>query len=674
MNLPFKQDTRMGRLATVLGKDALNLLRFDGEEQLNGLFTFRIEALANTAGLDLNDLIGTHATVAIRNFDQDETAFDGIVTEAEFLGVGENGWRYNLTLRPWLHLASLRRKQQIFHNKSVVDILDDVFAPYAALGAPAVEKRLSSSYAPLEYTVQYRESDLNFATRLMERFGISYHFTHAQGSHTLVLTDQITAHRPLPGGSRRFQIVGDRHRAGVEHFWEMRPARRLTTGKIRLTDYNFKSPDAAMETERDGAATSAEGHLESYDYPGDYLTQGEGRGVALLRMDQERGQDQRHRATGDCVTLRAGLLVTVTGDAVAGVGKSLCLVAHHRYISAGYGSTSADSPLSDAQFLLMPADAPLAPERKTRVPVVHGPQTARVVGAGEIDCDEYGRILVRFHWDLDDRFSMRCRVSQNWAGKGWGGIVIPRVGMEVVVEFLEGDPDKPLVTGCVYNGKNEVPYKLPENKTISTFKSDTHQGEGFNELRFEDAAGKEEIFIHGQRDRNTKIENNQSERINVNKVESVGHDKASEIENNLLQVVDGNMDLRIGPGNRNSVTPAGAKDFTEGLPQIPSRFGGVGSNAGTGDLKISVEQNKLQSIGANHDESVTGHKTSDVKKNYTLHVGREIEIVAGDRIILNCGQSRVVLEDNGTITVNAKKVQVSADQLISLLADMVKIN
>ncbi|MBL8562065.1 MAG: hypothetical protein JNN06_07265, partial [Gemmobacter sp.] len=257
---------------------------------------------------------------------------------------------------------------------------------------------------------------------------------------------------------------------------------------------------------------------------------------------------------------------------------------------------------------------------------------------------------------------------------GWGGMVIPRIGMEVVVEFLDGDPDQPLVTGCVYNAANMPPYDLPANKTRSTFKTKTHQGRGFNELRFEDEKGKEEIFVHGQKDRNTKIENNQSERVNVNKVESVGHNKASEIENNLLQVVDGNMELRVGPGNRNSITPAGAKDYPEGLPRIPDRFGPAGSEPGTGDLMISVEQNKLQTVGANHDEAVKGNKVSDVKKNYDLTVGKEIVIDAGDRITLICGQTRIVMEDNGVITVNAKKIHVTADALITLLADLVKIN
>ncbi|RAP39271.1 type IV secretion protein Rhs, partial [Rhodovulum viride] len=253
------------------------------------------------------------------------------------------------------------------------------------------------------------------------------------------------------------------------HFRAWRPARRITTGAIRLTDYNFKTPVAAMETDHLGDAAYEQGQIESFDWPGDYLDQGRGRVVAELRAQGERGQDRRYEAEGDIVALGAGLRVTLSGDPVPGTGgEYLCLSARHSYTADNYGSGGSDDGdgrAYDGQYVLMPVEAPLLPEQKTARADVRGPQTATVVGEGEIDCDEYGRILVRFHWDLDEAWSMRCRVSQSWAGAGWGGMVIPRIGMEVVVEFLDGDPDKPLVTGCVYNGRNRVPYDLPANKT-----------------------------------------------------------------------------------------------------------------------------------------------------------------------------------------------------------------
>ncbi len=544
MNAPFKQDARMGRLSTTLGKDVLNLQTFRGDEHVNGLFTYKIEALADSGSISFDKLIGTNATVHLTSFDLPEVPFDGIITDAELIGEGDRGWRYAFTLRPWLWLMGLRRKQQIYHDKTVVDILDEVFAPY---GRDVINK-LTGAYPTLEYTVQYRESDLAFACRMMERFGISYHFAHDDGAHALVLTDNITAHDDLPGATRPFLKVKD-HRADAEHLWDLRPSQRLTTGKIRLTDYNFKAPDAAMETDRAGEAPYEQGEIESYDYPGDFLDQGTGKKVARLRIDQERGQDPRHRATGDCASLRAGMCVKITGETVQGVARALCLGAQHSYTAGGYGTDSGTGEASyEGQYLMMPDAAPLRPERKTPRAVVQGPQTAKVVGEGEIDCDEFGRILVRFHWDLDDRYSMRCRVSQNWAAKGWGGMVIPRIGMEVVVEFLEGDPDNPLVTGCVYNGKNDVPYPLPAHKTKSVFRSDTHKGSGFNEFTFEDEKGQENISLHAQKDQTLKVLNNRMKRVDNDQTESVGANKSIDVGQNHQEKIGGSMNLTVGGG------------------------------------------------------------------------------------------------------------------------------
>ncbi|WP_415635698.1 type VI secretion system Vgr family protein, partial [Paracoccus aminovorans] len=488
MNAPLRQSERLGRLTTALGPDTLALLRFDGSDHLNELFEYRVEALATRPDLDFDQLIGTHATVEIETRDGPQP-FDGIVTQARWAGVGENGHRYDLTLRPWFWLASRRRNQRIFHDKTVIQILTELLADYAQLGDPAVEFQLSQDYPSLEYTVQYRESDLDFARRQMERAGISFHFRHAMGSHTLVLTDDVLAHETI--GARPYKSYDGHHQAEGEHFWDWSPERNLTTGAIRLTDYNFKTPDAAMEADRLGDAAHAQGAIESFDYPGDYLAQDVGKIVAGLRTSQERGADRRNRAVGDCASLRAGRRVTLSGDPVPGTGETyLCLSASHHFVSEAYGSggQGSDGYAFTGSYALMPDTAPMVPPRRTAVPVVHGPQTAMVVGEGEIDCDAFGRILVRFHWDLSGAHSMRCRVSQNWAGAGWGGMVIPRIGMEVVVEFLEGDPDKPLVTGNVFNGRNGVPYELPKHKTRSTFRTKTHDGKGtgrgFNELRF----------------------------------------------------------------------------------------------------------------------------------------------------------------------------------------------
>lgn len=245
MNAPFKQTERLGRLITELGKDVLVLLRFEGSDFLNALFEYRVEALATRDDLNFDALIGTHATVEIEAHDV-MRPFDGIVTSAQYSGVGENGHIYTLILRPWVWLAGMRRNQRIFHRKTVEQILRELLSDYAVLGDPHLEIRLGNSYPELEYTVQYRESDLNFARRQMERHGISFHFRHEMGSHTLVITDDELAHEEI--GEIPFKRYDGHHQYEFEHFWDWKPARNFTTGAVLQTDYNFKHPTQKMDT------------------------------------------------------------------------------------------------------------------------------------------------------------------------------------------------------------------------------------------------------------------------------------------------------------------------------------------------------------------------------------------------------------------------------------------
>ena len=637
MNAPFKQAERLGRLTTALGSDVLGLLRFDGSDYLNGLYEYRVEALAARDDLDFDALVGTHATVEIEAHAQ-MRPFDGIVTHVRWAGVGENGHRYDLTLRPWFWLAGRRRNQRIFHDKTVVEILEELLADYAGLGAPAVQILLSRDYPKLEYTVQYRESDLDFARRQMERAGISFHFRHAVGSHTLVLTDDVLAHDEI--GARPFKRYDGHHQYEQEHFWEWAPERNLTTGAVRLVDYNFKKPNQSMEANFLGDAAHAQGQIESFDYPGDYLAQDLGKLVAGLRTEQERGADRRNRAAGDCVSLGSGMRVTLAGDHVPGLGETyLCLAATHHFVSEAYGSggQGSDGYSFAGNYVLMPDTAPMAPPKRTPGAVVQGPQTAMVVGDGEIDCDEFGRILVKFHWDLVNAYSMRCRVSQNWAGGGWGGMAIPRIGMEVLVEFLEGDPDKPVVVGNVFNGMNDAPYPLPDNKTKMVMRSQTHQGSGFNELSFEDQAGREEIYMHGQKDHRVMILNDQNQNIGHDRSKTIGHDQTENVGNNKT--------ITVGSNHTETITA--------------NKTLSVGGNHGetvSGNMSVSVTGNRSESVSGARTLSVTGNDATTVSKgDHSLTVAKGTQtttVTTGARqvSVLTAGQYTTVKQDIITVS------------------------
>ena len=691
MNAPFKQTERLGRLTTALGPDTLVLLRFDGSDHLNDLFEYRVEGLATREDLDFDALVGTHATVEIEAHDE-MRPFDGIITSARWAGVGENGHRYDLTLRPWFWLASRRRNQRIFHNKTVVQILQELLSDYAGLGDPALEIKLSRDYPVLEYTVQYRESDLDFARRQMERHGISFHFKHAVGSHTLVLTDDVLAHETI--GPRPFKRYDGHHQYEQEHFWDWAPERNVTTGAIRLVDYNFKKPTQAMEVDRLGDAAHAQGQIESFDYPGDYLAQDVGRLVAGLRTEQERGADRRNRAVGDCVSLGAGMRMTLSGDKVPGLGETyLCLSASHHFVSEAYGSggPGSDGYAFTGSYVLMPDTAPMMPPRRTPAAVVQGPQTAVVVGEGEIDCDEYGRILVRFHWDLANAYSMRCRVSQNWAGGGWGGMVIPRIGMEVVVEFLEGDPDKPLVTGNVFNGKNDAPYPLPKHKTKAVWRSKTHKGEGFNEISFEDEKGREKVYMHAERDHEIHVENNRAKRIDRNQSESVGNNKSIEVGNNHHEIIGGNMTLMVGPNKLQSAVTSAFSKFTEKIGSLASSLGLPDfMNMGEGNLVIGVAKNKAETVMLSSTEMVGAAKAVTVGGGYQITVGGVLnESIAvgawqevgnnkvthvGEKYELVVGKSKISLDRDGNVSIDGVNIKINGETIITLKGDKINLN
>jgi len=643
----FVQDARLGRLTTVLGSDALVLLRFDGNEALNELFDFTVEALAPQNDLDFDALLGTHATVVLAGA-EGPVPFDGIITEARWRGPGENGWRYDLRLRPWFWLADKRRNQRIFHNKTVVEILQELLADYAHLGSPHLDIALTEDYPELEYTVQYRESDLAFARRLMERFGISFSFRHGDGQHTLVLSDDVGSHARL--GARPYFGTAENRGVQGEHFWSWGPERRLTTGAARLMDYNFKTPMAAMESDRMGEAQYAEGQIEAYDYPGDYLDLGRGKTVAQLRCEEERGHDARHMAQGDLVGLKPGFVVPLAGgDPVPGDGaEHLCLSARYCFVSQAYGSVredrSDDRPFT-GEYRLMPVTAPMVPPRRTPLPIVQGPQTAVVVGEGEIDCDEYGRILVHFHWDLEKAYSMRCRVSQNWASQGWGGMVIPRIGMEVVVEFLEGDPDKPLVTGCVYNGRNKVPYDLPANKTKSVFRTDTHKGNGFNELTFEDERDQEMIYMHGQKDQEIVIENDRSKTIGRDETNSIGRDRT--------QSVGQDETMSVGRDQRETV----GQDVTYQVGRDQQEKYGKDHVHVVGNIhKQDIFADHLVQIGRNHEETVFGKSTLNVTEAITNNTAKHT-LMAFEKFVIKGPGGKITLDSSG-ITLEAGSINL----------------
>ena len=525
MSRDLSQTSRPAILHTPLGQDVLGLKRLDATEGISELFEYRIEALSANPDIDFDAALGQQCHVEVNVAEYDGRAlskrkkryFSGILTEARWLGMQEDRYLYGLTLRPWLWLLDQTNNCKIFHNKTVDQIIETVLRD-GQLG----DLRLDlSSYPTLEYCVQYRESKFDFVSRLMEEYGICYYFEHAAGKHTLVLADQPSCHKPIPDSATLpYLPETGRNRHEVEHFSHWTSERRFRSGKFTMRDYNYETPDAQMEVEDQSTESYQHGKLEMYDYPGRYPDAGRGKKLTTVRLQSAQALDRRRLASGDAVSLYPGGLTTLTKHSVGGENRAYLVVRathsysdSHSYRSGTNGGGGCDYA---GRYELQFADTPFRPPQMTVKPTILGPQTARVVGeeGEEIDVDDEGRILVKFHWDRDAEHLYRIRVAQLWAGSSWGGAFIPRIGQEVVVEFLEGDIDRPLVVGAVYNGKNKMPFGTKPEKTINGIKSDTTTGGGgFNQLYFDDAKKAERVDFRAEKDFDSLIRDTETRKI-----------------------------------------------------------------------------------------------------------------------------------------------------------------
>ena len=518
MALALKQQSRIAELKTLLGKDELVLTRFDGSEGLSELFTFNIEALSET-DINFDDVLGTKCTVSVQSYDQTRH-FNGILVESQWTGTREGQFSYRLVLRPWLWLLSRVSDCRIFHNKTAPEIIEEIFGKH---GFATFEKKLTENYNKIEYYVQYRETDLAFVSRVMEEFGIYYFFRHEDGNHTLVLADAKSSHAPAPGGGSIPWRPLKSSRSRQEHLRQWSPGRRFNTGRVVLNDYDYLKPSASLLSESESASRYQNSKLEAFDYPGRYVEKPDGERYAKVRLEAEQASDNRCHGSGVAASLFPGALVSLKEHTVGSQNREYLIVrATHALSSELFraGLSPDEEEAYHGRYEFLPSDKPFRAPILTPKPVVRGPQTAKVVGDGEIDVDKHGRIKVQFHWDRKKDESRRVRIGQVWSGKKWGGIFIPRVGMEVIVEFLEGDPDQPLVVGTVYNGEYKPPYDLPGDKNIAGWKSESTEGGGqedYNELVFDDTKGSEKITIHAQYDMDTTVEHNDTLTVENNR-------------------------------------------------------------------------------------------------------------------------------------------------------------
>jgi type VI secretion system secreted protein VgrG len=574
----------------------LAVTAFSGREELSRAFAFTLElASVDEAGIQPRQLLGQEGLLSLHDVVNGASRFvHGMIARVEALGERQGRMRYRALLVPRFWKLHHVRRSRIFQQKSIPEIVHQVLDEAGiAHGA-----RLEGSYPRLEFCVQYRESDFDFVSRLLEEAGIFYFFEHADGSHTLTLGDGASALSPLPGEAClpfRGPTGAD---AGEEHVLGVSRAARVRPGAVALRDFDFVRPTLDLSTASKAANANTE--LEVYDAPGRYVDPGVGRGAAKVRLEELRHDVECCDGDSSSVRLAPGYTFALAEHPDATFeGDYLLVSVEHSGAHESYRS----------RFSAIPSSVPFRPPRRTAIPTIAGAQTAIVVGPSgeEIHTDEHGRIKVRFHWDReapgDDKSSCWIRVSQAWAGAGWGALYLPRVGQEVIVRFLEGDPDRPLVVGSVYNGENPTPVVLPDEKTTSTLRSSSSPGgDGYNELQFEDAAGQELIHLHGQKNWLIQVENDKEQRV--------GAYEALKVTGNRTQSVEGNQSLTVQRNDAATIQ---------------------------GNQTLQVRGNREMDVAAEHGEKVSGSQSIMVGKAAALDVAMASAEIVGAAKALTVG-------------------------------------
>jgi type VI secretion system secreted protein VgrG len=618
----------------------LDFDRLRGTDELGRPFRLDIEASSTTAKPDLTSLLGSSATVAMTLPDRSKRYFNGIVARAVFDGMVEGAYRYRLELRPWIWLLSRTQDCRIFQNKSVWDIITSVFRD-AGFSDFTDKRQNQAGSQVLEYCVQYNETSLDFVTRLMEVYGLYYYFTHASGQHTLVMADDPNSHTAL-SDALPYQYEQTEYRTVETHVWGWGSELTLQPGAATFRDYNFTTPSADLTGKSIQAGSHQYGSLEIYEYPGPHETASDGQKLAAVRAQRFAAERQIVRATSNARDLAAGCKFTLSGFTDDSQNREYLVIAANYSLDAAEAIQGTEGVLADTfrcAFAAIPGDVPFRLDCATRWPVMRGPQTAKVVGESgeEITTDQYGRIKVQFYWDRlgtnDQNSSCWIRVAQIWAGTGWGGMVIPRIGQEVVVDFLDGNPDRPIVTGCVYNATTTVPYALPDNKTRTTLKtSSSTGGSGFNELRFEDKAGEEEVFFQAQKDYNKVVLNNETVKITQDTTTTV--DKG----NRSITLNEGNNSLTVSKGNNSVTVSQGNNSLTvsQGNDSVTVSQGNHSITVSAGSSTIEAGQSITLKVGGNSitidttGVSINGTKIAlQAQAELTANGGGEMTLQAG---------------------------------------------
>ena len=511
----YTQANRPVRIDTPLGEDVLLIRSMNGVERLGRPFQYEVVLLSEKHDLSYKDIVGQNVTVAVDKGDKVPRYFNGYVSRFSQTRYENKLVEYRATVVPWLWFLTRSADCRIFQNLTIPEILKQVFEDH---GFHDFLDRMHGTYKKWEYCVQYRETAFDFVSRLMEREGIYYFCKHQDGKHEVVLCDTVGSHLEFKGYEELTYRPTREQSKAHEILWSWVEQHEIQPGNSAIKEFDFASPGRGKVGVSYKDREVAGDKLERFDYLGEMNAEADPERYSKLRLDEWQAEHEVYSGEGDARGICTGVRFTLKGHPRKDLEKEYLTTGTEFRIESDPFETLEEAQnnfVYEAKLSAIPVTQEFRTPSRTPKPMLYGPQTAMVVGpAGEeIYTDKYGRVKVQFHWDrygrADENSSCWIRVSSEWAGKKWGAIRLPRIGQEVIVEFLEGDPDRPIITGSIYNGAAMPPYDLPDNKTLSTLKSNSSKGgDGFNEIRFEDKKGEEQIFIHAEKNLDFRVKPN----------------------------------------------------------------------------------------------------------------------------------------------------------------------
>jgi len=701
-------------LLSPLPADVLRFVRLDGTEAVSHLFGLSLTLQSAKGDIAANDLLGKPMTLEIAMPGGAKRYLNGQCTH--FASTQQQGrhYGYTATIRPWLWYATRRQDYRIFQHKTTPEMVQEVLGKYGF----ELRLELSRSYRSWEYCVQYRETDANFVMRMLEHEGIWFWFDHKAGSHTLVITDDIGLASPAPGcASLPFRSSGQGS-PNEDFVTGWNAAGAVTSGHYAARDYSFKEASALLDTQQQKPAGHAHNAFEVFDYPGGYYQVGEGDAYAQVRMDELHSPHQRCTGKAAARGIAPGRLFTVAQHPQAQHNKEYLIIACDYHFQANdYEADSSTTPfMMDVSVHAHPSSQPYRPARTTYKPISQGPDTAVVTGppGKELHTDEFGRVTVKFQWDRhgpnDQNSSCWIRVSHPWAGTGFGGVHVPRIGQEVLVDYLNGDPDRPVITNRVYNNLQPHPWGLPANATQSGFLTrSTPNGtaEDANAFRFEDKIGEEQIWLHAQRNQDIEVENDETHWVGNDRSKTIDRDETVHVKRHRTETVDGNETITVHENRKERVdkneTISIGVDRTEdvgknetisigknqtrdigghkketiaktsmqnvGLARMDNVGAAYSLNVGA-MMNTVVGLSKSEQVGINKSSTVGKSESITVGDDYSLTVGGNANIsMDGESIILKVGEASLEMRSDGTIMINGQEITIHAKGEQTIKAD-----